>query len=76
MNPVCRANHDRWVIVESFDKMWSTGEDNGKPLQYACFEKKKQNEKGKQDNFKKNELMNDYNEYFIKIFLNLEKKKR
>ena len=50
MNPVCRANHDRWVIVESFDKMWSTGEDNGKPLQYACFEKKKQNEKGKQYN--------------------------
>ena len=37
---------------------------------------RRQNEKGKQDNFKKNELMNDYNEYFIKIFLNLEKKKR
>lgn len=36
---------------------------------------RRQNEKGKQDNFKKNELMNDYNEYFIKIFLNLEKKK-
>ena len=50
MNHVCRANHDGWVIVKRFDKMWSTGEDNGKPLQYACFEKKKQNEKRKQYN--------------------------
>ena len=37
---------------------------------------RRQNENGKQDNFKKNELMNDYNEYFTKIFLNLEKKKK
>ena len=25
-------------MVESSDKMWSTGEGNGKPLQYSCFE--------------------------------------
>ena len=25
-------------MVESFDKMWSTGEGNGKPLQYSCLE--------------------------------------
>ena len=25
-------------MVESFDKMWSTGEGNGKPLQYFCLE--------------------------------------
>ena len=26
------------VRVESSDKMWSTGEGNGKPLQYSCLE--------------------------------------
>ena len=31
--------HPRWtVMVESSDKMWSTGEGNGKPLQYSCLE--------------------------------------
>ena len=33
-----RANRDRQVIVERSDKMWSTGEGNGKPLQYSCLE--------------------------------------
>ena len=33
-----RATQDRWVIVESFDKTWSTGGGNGKPLQYSCLE--------------------------------------
>ena len=31
----CRATQDGWVIVESSDKTWSTGEGNGKPLQYS-----------------------------------------
>ena len=26
------------VIVKSSDKTWSTGEGNGKPLQYSCLE--------------------------------------
>ena len=26
------------VMVESSDKTWSTGEGNGKPLQYFCLE--------------------------------------
>ena len=34
----CRATQDRWVMVESSDKMWFTGEGNGKPLQYFCLE--------------------------------------
>ena len=34
----CRVPHDRWGIVESSDKTWSTGEGNGKPLQYSCLE--------------------------------------
>ena len=25
-------------MVERFDRMWSTGEENGKPLQYSCLE--------------------------------------
>ena len=34
----CRATQDRWVMVESSDKMQSTGEGNGKLLQYSCLE--------------------------------------
>ena len=34
----CRAAQDGWVMVESSDKTWSTGEGNGKPLQYSCLE--------------------------------------
>ena len=29
---------DGWVLVESSDKTWSTGEGNGKPLWYSCLE--------------------------------------
>ena len=35
---LCRATQDRWVMVERSDKTWPTGEGNGKPLQYSCFE--------------------------------------
>ena len=35
---LCRATQDGQVMVESSDKMWSTGEGNGKPLQYSCLE--------------------------------------
>ena len=35
---LCRATQDVQVMVESSDKMWSTGEGNGKPLQYSCLE--------------------------------------
>ena len=34
----CRTIKDKWVMVESSDKTWSTGEGNGKPLQYSCLE--------------------------------------
>ena len=34
---LCRATLYGWVMVESSDKMWSTGEGNGKPLQYSCL---------------------------------------
>ena len=31
------ATQDGWVMVERSDRMWSTGEGNGKPLQYSCL---------------------------------------
>ena len=34
----CGATQDRQVMVERSDRMWSTGEGNGKPLQYSCLE--------------------------------------
>ena len=36
---LCWATEDRWVMVQSANKTWSTGEGNGKPLQYSCLEK-------------------------------------
>ena len=35
---LCRATQDGWVMVKSSDKMWFTGDGNGKPLQYSCLE--------------------------------------
>ena len=29
---------DRWVMVKRSDRMWSTGEGNGKSIQYSCLE--------------------------------------
>ena len=34
----CGATQDGWVMVERSDRMWCTGEGNGKPLQYSCLE--------------------------------------
>ena len=33
-----RATQDGQVMVENSDKMWSTGDGNGKPLQCSCLE--------------------------------------
>ena len=32
------ATQDGRVLVERSDRMWSTGEGNGKPLLYSCLE--------------------------------------
>ena len=39
MSHAIRETQDKWAMVESFDKMWSNGEGNSKPLQYSCLEK-------------------------------------
>ena len=38
MNQAMQGHQDKWVIVKSSDKMWSTGEGNGNPLPYSCLE--------------------------------------
>ena len=43
-------------MVESSDKMWSTGEGNGKPLQYSCLENRMNRMKREKDRTLKDEL--------------------
>ena len=52
----CRATQDGWVMVESSDKTWSTGEWNGKPLQYSCLEDPMNSMKRQKDRMLKDEL--------------------
>ena len=52
----CRATQDRWVMVESSDKMRSTGEGNGKTLQYSCLENPMTSMKRQKDRTLKEEL--------------------
>ena len=52
----CRATQDGWVIVESSDKTWSTGEGNGKRPQYSCLENPMNSMKRQKDITLKDEL--------------------
>ena len=52
----CGATQDRWVMVERSDRMLSTGEGNGKPLQYSCLENSINSMKRQKDRTLKNEL--------------------
>ena len=54
---LCRATQDRQVIVENSDKRWSTGEGNGKPLQYSCLENLMNSMKKQKDRTLKDELL-------------------
>ena len=47
---------DGWVMVESSDKTWSTGEGNDKPLQYSCLENPMNSMKRQKDMILKDEL--------------------
>ena len=62
---LCRATQHRQVMVESSEKnvvqkkkkkKWSTGEGNGKPLQYSCLKKPMNNMKRQKDRTLKEEL--------------------
>ena len=50
------ATQDGWVMVERSDRMWSTGEGNGKPLQYSCLENPMNSMKRQNDRILKEEL--------------------
>ena len=50
------ATQDGWVTVERPDRMWSTGEVNGKQLQYSSLEKPMNSMKRQNDRILKEEL--------------------
>ena len=52
----CKATQHRRVMVESSDKMWSTGEGNGKPLKYSCLENPMNSMKRQKDRTLKDEI--------------------
>ena len=52
----CRATQDGRVMVERPDRMWSTGERNGKLLQYSCLENPMNSMKRQNDGISKEEL--------------------
>ena len=56
LSHACGATQDRQVMVERSDRMWSTGEGNGKPLQYSCFENPMNSMKRQNDRILKEEL--------------------
>ena len=51
-----KATQDGRVTVERADRMWSTGEGNGKPLQYSCLENPMNSRKRQNDRMLKEEL--------------------
>ena len=46
----------KMVMVERSDRMWSTGEGNGKPLQYSCLENPTNSMKRQNDRILKEKL--------------------
>ena len=53
---LCTTTQDGWIMVESSNKTWSTGEGNGKPLQYSCLENPMNSMKRQKDRTLKYEL--------------------
>ena len=54
---LCRATQDKRVMVERSDKTWSTGEGNGKPLQYSFLENPMNSMKRQKDMILKDSLL-------------------
>ena len=53
----CGATQDGQVMVERSDRLWSTGEGNGKLLQYSCLENPMNSMKRPKDRTLKDELL-------------------
>ena len=56
LNHACGATEDGRVMEERSDRMWSTGEGNGKPLQYSCLENSMNRMKRQNDRILKEKL--------------------
>ena len=56
LSHACGATQEGRVMVERFDRMWSTGEGNGKPLQYSCLENPMNSMKRQKDMTMKDKL--------------------
>ena len=52
----CGDTQDGQVMMERSDRMWSTGEGNGKPLQYSCLQNPMNSMKRQNDRILKEEL--------------------
>ena len=52
----CGATQDGSVMVERSERMWSTGEGNGKPLHYSSLENPMSSVKSQNDMILKEEL--------------------
>ena len=52
----CGATQDGRVMVERSDRMWSTGEESGKPRQYSSLENPMNSMKRQKDRILKDEL--------------------
>ena len=50
------ATQDGWDMVERSDRIWSTGEGNGKPLLHSCLENPMNSMKRQNDRILKEEL--------------------
>ena len=51
-----RASQDGWAMVDRSDRMWSTGEGNGKTLQYSGLENPKNSMKRQNNRILNEEL--------------------
>ena len=56
LSHACGATQDGRVMVDRSDRVWSTGEGNGKPLQYSCLENPMNSMKWQNDRILKEEL--------------------
>ena len=54
---LCGATQDGRVMMERSDRMWSTGEGNGKPLQDSCLENPMNSMKRQKDRILIDELL-------------------
>ena len=63
----CGAIQDGRVMLERSDRMWSTGEGNGKPLQYSCLENPMNSMKRQNDRILKEELPRSVRDMLLEI---------